>query len=75
MGRGKVTIGSLFVGLVTLVWEAKIIFDENTALTFPLTLKGRGYFTNEKGGGGVPLSGPPVISARSNGKRLIFSGY
>ena len=32
-----------------------------------LTLKGRGYFTNEKDGG--------PISARSNGKRLIFSGY
>ena len=41
----------------------------------PLTLKGRGYFTNKKDGGGGIMAPPPVISARSNGKRLIFSGY
>ena len=43
-------------------------------MAVPLTLKGRGYFTNEKDGGGAH-NGPPVISARSNGKRLIFTGY
>ena len=35
-----------------------------------LTLKGRGYFTNEKKGGGIMAH--TFISARSNGKMLIF---
>ena len=39
-----------------------------------LTLKGRGYFTNGKDWGGGIMA-PQVISARSNVKRLIFSGY
>ena len=39
-----------------------------------LTLKGRGYFTNEKDGGGAIMA-PPIISARINGMRLVFSGY
>ena len=38
------------------------------------TLKGRGYFINEKDGGGGIMA-PTFISARGNGKRLIFSGY
>ena len=38
-----------------------------------LTLKGWGYFTSEKDGGAIMA--PTFISARSNGKRLIFSGY
>ena len=38
---------------------------------FSLTPKGRGYFTNEKDGGG-DIMAPTFISARSYGMGLIF---
>ena len=56
------------------IFTVFILFQTRNFLIPLLTLKGRGYFTNKRGGGGGIMA-PPVISARSNGKRLIFSGY
>ena len=39
-------------------------------MVWPSTLKGRGYFTNEKDGEGAI----PFFSARINGNGLIFQG-
>ena len=50
------------------------IYKENIKkiIVFPMFNPQRtGVFYKRKGRGG----GPPVISARSNGKRLILSGY
>ena len=46
----------------------------NMYIFYTLTLKGLGYFTNEKDRGGGGIMGPPFISAHSKVKRLIFSG-
>ena len=59
------------------VWLGDMCFRKNNEVLrksyLTLTLKGRGYFTNQiDGGRGAIMDGPPFISARSNGKMLFF---
>ena len=48
------------------------MFKDCTFIWHTLTLKGRGYFSNEKNGGEGAIMAPTFISARSNG--LVVKG-